>query len=116
MRDTPILSHTLREDITRGYAAKVSTAGLWPTLSAHYDIGERVQLLLEMEHPLFVIGEGLRVFLDALASTFLEVRLHKHSVLEVFELLPDAFQRPVYPRIAAERNVPVCFRHAQRSV
>ena len=86
------------------------TGGLWPALSAHYDVGERVQLLLEMEHPLFVIGQGLGVFLDALASTFLEVRLHHHRILKIAELLPDAFQRRIDARITAKRNVPVCFR------
>src|SRR3954447_11273959 len=68
-------------------------------LAPHDNIGECIELLLDMKHPLFVISEGLGVFFDALARALLKMGLHQHGVFEVLELTPDAFQRGIYPHI-----------------
>ncbi|MGH9585003.1 MAG: hypothetical protein ACRD4O_18950 [Bryobacteraceae bacterium] len=62
--------------------------------------------LVGLEHSL-VISEPLGVFPASLAETLFEMRLHDHCIFQIAKFTPDAFQRGIDTRIAAERNIAV---------
>src|SRR6478672_5992738 len=82
--------------------AECRSVRLRATFPPHHDVGQRIQLLLDADHPLVVGHDGLGVCLGSFGLGFLEMHLHDHRVFEVPELPANSQQGGIYRFMAGE--------------